>query len=203
MTTETSVRRATRWDIPGLTYTLGRAFFEDPLAIWACQSTRLRPGLLKSIHGARIRQLLVHDEIWTTSELASVALWAPPGRWQTTILQDVLLARGLLLRPRLLARIPRLAFGLSEIRQRHPRNADHWYLSLLGTDPDAQGRGLGSAVLQPVLEICDRSRVGAYLESSSQRNLNFYERYGFQTTGEVRVPGGPPLWTMWRDAGSH
>jgi len=70
---------------------------------------------------------------------------------------------------------------------------------VLGTDPASQGRGIGSALLAPVLETCDRDGVGAYLESSKERNLAFYARHGFRMTGEVDLPRGPRVWLMWRD----
>jgi GNAT superfamily N-acetyltransferase len=60
--------------------------------------------------------------------------------------------------------------------------------AVLGTDPAAQGRGLGSAVLAPVLEGCDRDGIGAYLVSSKERNIDFYARFGFRVTREVRLP---------------
>jgi ribosomal protein S18 acetylase RimI-like enzyme len=192
------IRRATRSDVPSLTPMLGRAFFDDPVAAWACRSTALRPVVLEHLHRARLRQLLAHDEIWTTSELSSAALWVPPGRLQNTVLQDARLARGFL-HGRLLPRLPMLALGLTMIQRRHPQRPHHWYLSLLGTDPDVQGHGLGSTVLQPVLEKCDRDGIGAYLESSQERNLDFYARHGFCLTGELCLPLGPRVWTMWRE----
>ena len=50
-----------------------------------------------------------------------------------------------------------------------------------------------------MLERCDREGVGAYLESSKERNVAFYGRHGFRVTGETRFPRGPRLWLMWRD----
>ncbi|MGH2912475.1 MAG: GNAT family N-acetyltransferase, partial [Solirubrobacteraceae bacterium] len=73
------------------------------------------------------------------------------------------------------------------------------YLAVLGTEPDMQGQGLGSAVLEPVLRQCDNDGVAAYLESSKERNIAFYARHGFRVTGEIRLPRGPTMWPMWRD----
>ena len=36
----------------------------------------------------------------------------------------------------------------------HP-SADHWYLPMIGVDPNAQGRRLGSVLLQHALATCD------------------------------------------------
>jgi hypothetical protein len=37
--------------------------------------------------------------------------------------------------------------GLNRMEERHPHDAPHWYLFILGTEQAAQGRGLGSALL--------------------------------------------------------
>lgn len=194
-----AVRRASAADVPALIEMLVRAFMDDPVAVWACRWEELRPQMLEGMYRARLRQMLAHDEVWTHPGLTSAALWVPPGRWKTTIRQDAALVRSFL-NPRLLVRLPFLAVGLSGVQREHPRTPPHWYLSLLGTDPDAQGRGFGSAVLRPALERCDSEGVGAYLESSKPRNLDFYERQGFRITGELQLPRGPKMWPMWRDA---
>ena len=192
-----TVVRATRQDMPALTSTLARAFLDDPVATWSCRPESLRPGMLERFQGARLRQLLAHDEVWTTPDLSSAALWAPPEHWKTTVREDLELARSLLY-PRLIGRLPLIVSGLLGIERRHPRDVPHWYLAVLGTDPSAQGQGLGSAVLAPVLERCDADGVGAYLESSKERNIDFYARHGFRVTKPLRLPRGPSIWPMWR-----
>jgi GNAT superfamily N-acetyltransferase len=74
------------------------------------------------------------------------------------------------------------------------------YLQGLGTDPPRQGEGLGSAVLQPVLARCDRDGLPAYLETTKERNVGFYESHGFAVVARTRLPlDGPPMWFMWRE----
>jgi ribosomal protein S18 acetylase RimI-like enzyme len=168
------------------------------VARWSCPPDGLRLGMLERFNSTRLGQLLAHDEVWSTPELSCVALWAPPRRWKTSAREDMQLAR-CLLHPRLIGRMPLILTGLLGMERRHPREVPHWYLAVLGTDPSAQGQGLGSAVLQPVLERCDTDGVGAYLESSKERNIDFYARHGFRVTGEIRLPRGPTMWPMWRD----
>jgi len=63
-----------------------------------------------------------------------------------------------------------------------------------------QGRGLATAVMAPVLDICDREGRAAYLESSTESNVAFYSHRGFEVTGEVTVPEAAlRLWLMWRE----
>jgi ribosomal protein S18 acetylase RimI-like enzyme len=186
-------RRATPADVPTLTRLLAGAYDDDPVAIWVCRSSALRPAVLEGLYRARLLQALAHREIWTTAELSSVAVWVPPGDGNMALTHE-----RCFLHPRLMSRLPLLALGATTMRRTHPRRP-HWYLSLLGTDPRARGRGLGSTVLEPVLEQCDAEGVGVYLESSKERNISFYARYGFRVTGELRLPYGPRMWTMWRE----
>lgn len=192
------VRRATAQDLPAATDALARAFMDDPVACWSCPPERLRFGILRGFHGTRMRQLLPHQEVWITDDCSAAALWAPPGRWRTTWREDLAIVRATS-RLRLALRQPLIGAGLLRMEREHPHDPPHWYLAVLGTDPVAQGQGYGSAVLRPVLEQCDRDGVGAFLESSKERNIDFYARHGFRVLRELRLPRGPKLWPMWRD----
>jgi GNAT superfamily N-acetyltransferase len=125
-----------------------------------------------------------------TADGAAAAVWLPPpGRWQLSRPQRLRLLPSLV---RFLGlRTASILGGLERMEARHPHDPSHWYLFILGTEPAAQGRGLGSALLAQVLARVDADRMPAYLESSSQRNLALYGRHGFEITSEVAIPGGP------------
>lgn len=193
-----SARRAEKAELAEIARMLARAFHHDPVAAWACRPEDLRGRVLERLFGMRLRDLEPHGEIWTDDELRSVAVWAEPDHWHTTVRQDIAYAT-CLLHPRLALRMPMVITGMLGAQKVHPSEPPHWYLAILGTDPSAQGQGLGSAMLAPMLEECDRDGVGAYLESSKEQNLAFYARHGFRVTGERIMPRGPRLWPMWRD----
>jgi GNAT superfamily N-acetyltransferase len=196
---EAAVRRAGVADLPALTRMLTRAFDDDPVARFACPHDDLRPWMLERFHGARDRQMLRAGEIWMTAGGESAAVWASPDNWRSSIGDDLAFARAML-HPRLIHRTPLVGYALFGLERRHPPTPPHWYLSTLGTEPALQGCGLGTAALAPVLEECDRDGIGAYLESSKESNLDYYARFGFRVTEEVRLPRGPRVWLMWRDA---
>jgi GNAT superfamily N-acetyltransferase len=191
-------RRAEAAELPVLARMLARAFHEDPVAGWACRPEDLRPRVLERLFGMRLRDIQPVGEIWTDDDLRSVAVWATPEKWHTTARQDAAYATCLLHR-RLLLRMPMVVRGLLGAQKVHPTEPPHWYLAILGTDPSAQGQGLGSAMMRPVLEECDRHGIGAYLESSKEQNLDYYARHGFRVTSERQLPRGPRLWPMWRE----
>jgi GNAT superfamily N-acetyltransferase len=89
-------------------------------------------------------------------------------------------------------------WGLGRVERRHPHDR-HLYLAVLGVDPDRQGTGVGSALLAPALELCDRERLPAYLETGKERNIAFYGRHGFRVIERLTLPAGPPAWLMRRE----
>jgi ribosomal protein S18 acetylase RimI-like enzyme len=188
-----NIRAARPPDVPPLASALARAFDDDPVAVWTQPNARRRPGRLRSWYAGRLRTLMGEELVFCDAERRGAALWAPPDRWRVPA-GEVL--RGL---PQALSpRLPMLLHGMHGVERRHPERP-HFYLAMLGVDPAAQGSGLGSALLAPMLERCDREHVPAYLESSKERNLDFYGRHGFVVTGEVQLPRGPRVWLMWRE----
>jgi GNAT superfamily N-acetyltransferase len=77
-----------------------------------------------------------------------------------------------------------------------------WYLGVLATHPDQQGRGLATAVLRPGLAAAEAEGWDCWLETSTPANKAFYSGRGFTEGVEVDVPGGPPTWWLRRPAPS-
>lgn len=81
----------------------------------------------------------------------------------------------------------------------HPKEP-HWYLPLIGADPVHQGKGYGAALMAHAMKRCDESGLPAYLESSSPKNVPFYERFGFKVMGVIQQGSSPVLTPMYRQA---
>ncbi|MFJ7337275.1 GNAT family N-acetyltransferase [Streptomyces sp. NPDC101116] len=82
----------------------------------------------------------------------------------------------------------------------HPTGRAHEYLWMIGVSPGRQGEGLGTALIEAVLDRCDREGLPAYLEASNARSRKLYERLGFAPAGPaLDLPDGPAMWPMWRE----
>jgi GNAT superfamily N-acetyltransferase len=185
-------------DVPQLARTLARAFEDDPASNWVFPDDARRLELLERGWQLQMEHIwLPHGEGITTTDLAGAACWLPPGfhqpvREQLGLLPAVIRGAG--------RYTPRVLAWLALAEREHPRKPAHWYLPLLGVDPDRQGGGFGAHLLAPVLERCDAGGIPAYLETAKERNLAFYERHGFAVTKQVKLPfRGPPIWLMWRE----
>ena len=193
-----AVRKATNADVESLSVALARAFHDDPVMTWLCppgrgdQQDRMRRLFRIELSRWYIR----HGETYTTGDIAGGAVWAPPGKWKLGP-WDMARATPATM-PVIGSRLITALRGLSLLDKKHPTEP-HYYLSTLGTDPARQGTGVGGALLVPVLERCDRDGIPAYLESSKERNVPYYRRFGFDVTERFVLPKGPPVWGMWRD----
>jgi GNAT superfamily N-acetyltransferase len=192
------VRTASHGDLPVIETTLGLAFQDDPVWAWVLGGGSRPATRIGTILGAFARLHLAQSTVWMTEDGAAVAVCARPRRWRVAPVPFLRHAGWPLVRtgPGPVRRF----LLLGETERRHPR-AEHWYLEVLGTRPDREGEGLGSALVRHLLERSDGEGMPAYLESSKEANLAFYGRHGFDVRETVDMPrGGPRLWTMWRDA---
>ena len=81
----------------------------------------------------------------------------------------------------------------------HPAEP-HWYLPVMGVVPERQRRGLGTALMRPVLERCDATGTMAYLEATTERSRALYARLGFEQMETICVADCPPIHPMMRHA---
>jgi GNAT superfamily N-acetyltransferase len=192
------VRKLTPDEVPRVARALARAFEDDPVMSWIFRDDSERLTRLERAFGLFLRRIwMLQRECYAVDRLFGAALWLPPDKWHLGVADQVRLL------PSMIAvtgrNLPRLFTVLNTIEKKHPKPA-HYYLAVLGVEPEAQGRGFGGALMQPVLTRCDRERIPAYLESSKRRNVVLYERHGFRVVEELKLPkDGPPIWRMWRD----
>ena len=66
-----------------------------------------------------------------------------------------------------------------------------WYLYNLSIKKDAQGKGIASKLMRPMLQFCDDERMVAYLETNKDVNLGMYQHYGFELKKEELIPKTP------------
>lgn len=64
-----------------------------------------------------------------------------------------------------------------------------WYCMCFVVSPEAQGRGLGSGQIRPVLDILDAYVAPLYLETHKKINTRIYMHLGFETADVSVIPG--------------
>ena len=192
-----TVRKARPDELGRLAAVLARAFYDDPPIRWVIMNDGRRRKLLERSFGLYLHKLWFRqDACYTTDSVVGAIVWERPGQWKVGVLDQL---RLLPLMARINGRLlPRILRAIAALESNHPVEP-HYYLPLVGVDPEWQGRRLGTALMRPIVERCDTEKVPAYLEATTPRNRALYARHGFEATEQFSLGrGSPPLWRMWR-----
>ncbi len=113
--------------------------------------------------------------------------------------EEIPLAMATLLRP-LGEAIPQVIRWFSRWCHLDP-DEPHVHLGPIGVAPEAQGRGVGTALMNRYIEYLELEKIAGYLETDRPENVEFYKKFGFVLRHQEELIG-TPTWYMWRPAGA-
>ena len=202
MVTQTPIVSLEGTQISGAGKVLGRAFWDDPAAIYIMPDDAKRAEQLAWFMTNAAHYGDLFGSVDTTAEkVEGAAIWLPPE--ETHVSDEKMSEAGFDELPDRLGEDGYERFGnmFGRMDELHERDVPepHWYLFILGVDPPRQGQGLGSAIIRRGLARADEEGLPCYLETMKARNVPFYQKHGFEVVVDEIVPnGGPRLWTMKR-----
>ena len=203
--TQSDLRRLRPNDRRNLMATAARAFTHDPMFEYMAgdrlRAHRLLPGMMRGT----VDDLMSSGDCWVTDDDDGQAIgfagWLSPARMPRGSAREARIAAKSVTSALQIAHPLNGARLLGRV-ERHHLHKPHWYLALLVVDPDVQGRGLGTRLMQPGLELADRDGLPCYLETQKRSNVSWYGRFGFEATETIELPGVPPVWCMTRPGGA-
>jgi ribosomal protein S18 acetylase RimI-like enzyme len=181
---------------------LGRAFAENPVAR-ACLAhctERQRLARVVALNDGLVRAARHAGSIEVVRDGAAIVgaqLSFAPGRWPLGVRAWLSMARGALATG--WRGTERYARYDAHVHPLHP-SGPHFYLWVLGVEPSAQGRGIGSALLRALCARSEEARLPIYLETDRRESVGLYERHGFEVERAIEIAelGGLRTWTMIR-----
>jgi len=193
-TGHSSIRSASRIDIPALAALLGKSLANDPLLRWIFpDESRRRNGVGR--YFGRLLKPRIRNGVVSTIDCKSVAVWTPPNLPLQTLVERY--RESFYMRYTHGRRVHRVRDCLQRMAKRHPP-FPHWYLLALATDDACRGQGLAGRLLEEMLHRCDRKSEKIALETSKESNLAFYEKFGFVVTDELLIDKNVKTWLMVR-----
>ncbi|MFI9407100.1 GNAT family N-acetyltransferase [Nocardia sp. NPDC052316] len=197
-----TVRTATTADIEACTRVLAEGFADDPVmsAIWPDRRRRHR-GVPRyfatSLRHFHLPGGGVQVAIDQHGGLGGVAVWDPPGQW------DQPFSRTLRALPELLPALRTRTTAAMAVRraldEQHPHTPPHWYLANIATPVDRRGQGYAARLIAD--RLTEAPDTAAYLVCTREKNIRFYEKFGFMVCATFVLPAGanPPMWAMIRE----
>ncbi|MFF4675140.1 GNAT family N-acetyltransferase [Streptomyces sp. NPDC001279] len=190
-----SVRPITDADVPAAVDTLARAFADYPYTRYVIAADNHVERIRRFQELSLTRISMVYGRVWVADEGRAVAAWSIPGQDPSPAFAELGPIFDELSGDRAAAS-EAVDAATAPYRPQEPG----WFLETVGTAPEAQGQGLGSAVLIPGIQEAERAGYPAFLETSSEANVRFYERLGFKVTADIQLPDNSlRTWCMRRD----
>lgn len=172
------MRRATVNDRQLVIDILKKSFEDNRSVNYVVKQDQKREDRIKGLMQYSFDVCNSFGEVWISEDLQACALLLFPDKKRTslkTILWDLKLALSVIGLDRVTAVLRRE----SMIKNFHPKKP-FAYLWFIGVNPAKQNKGIGSAFIQEVIEKCEQDQRPIYLETSVERNLPFYKKFGFE-----------------------
>ena len=178
-------------DLNQATVNLTEAFFPDPLMEFMAPDLAKR----KKISSWMWDSMLKYGLRWGVTERDAggqgVTMWLPPG--QTTMTMTRIVRTPLVQVPFRMGLRGMMRFNsvmsLTEKAHKRLMPGPHWYLLCIGVHPDAQGTGVGSALLKHGLDRADQAKLPVYLETVTDYDVAFYSKRGFEVKETIKTEG--------------
>ena len=183
-------------DIDALASTIGDAFVDDPMIRWPMP--RATPADIRALFRIVMVVYVELGVVWKIGDCTGAAAWLPP---MSTQMFSELEERT---RPDINLLTDDAGVRYAEFWDwlgAHVPDEPCWFLDILGVRPEAQGRGVGRWLVEHGLRLAAAAGLPAFLETGNERNVTYYESFGFRIVDQQQAPGdGPTIWFMQTSA---
>ncbi len=139
----------------------------------------------------RIRKLMAYSfdicylygEVYLTEDKSGCALVLFPDKKKNS-LKSILLDIKLIVSCIGISNIKKAMKRESKIKELQPKKL-MYYLWFIGVDSNQQNVGIGSALIKEVIEAAHSNQRPVYLETSTLKNIPWYEKFGFKIYNQL------------------
>ncbi len=183
---------------------LTRAFRNDPMSVYFYANELERAKKLPYLFQLVFSYCVRYGDVYATSpNLEGVAAWLSSDNHPMTfwrLIRSGLLSAMLNSGRDGSARIRHLE-DYTEILHKRLAPSKHWYLQLLGVDPQFRGKGYASKLLNSMFARLDEEGLPCFLETMEESNVPLYEHFRFRILEQSTIPQTRlTIWAMLREA---
>lgn len=156
---------------------LTEAFQHDPCLNWLVENVSNK-NKLKVIVDYVVDETLCTGHIYFTKDKNAVVLWKNENQEKFSF-QFIKRNLSFLFQMGIKCVIKNLKMG--NLSHTHfPKNSRYYYLYMIGVLSEAQGKGLASKLINPILQECKLKNVPVFLETANPINVDIYKKKGFE-----------------------
>ena len=180
-----------------------RAFHYDPMSVYFYADELEREKKLPYLYRLLLSYCVRYGEVYATSPaLEGVAAWLSSDNHPMTtwgMIRSGMLIAMLKWDRAGYAKAKNLGAYIDTVHKRLV-SFKHWYLQIIGVDPQFQGKGYGSKLLRPMFARLDEEGLSCYLETMEESNILLYEHFGFRVLEKSIIPPMLNDWVLLRDS---
>lgn len=197
--------RLTRKDVSAASDVLVDAFREDP--IWQVILKNASAAQHKAAFETPLLYCIRYGNTYASSaSLEGIVTWTPGDVADMTtwrMLRSGAMWAGLRMGSQFAATIGHIFRPFEQDRREQMKGGPYFYIPVLGVATAHHGRGIGTRLLAAAIAESEAKGAPLYLETETEYNVGWYERFGFSVLKQATLPElGLPVWEMVRRVGA-
>ena len=171
------MRMATLADVDLIKNILLISFRNDPHVTWLLEESKNK-FKLKVLIDYVVHQTLRKGEIYLSDDNNAVALWDFEGNEK---LSFHYIWRNLAFLIQIgIKSVVRIVKSEAQVHKNFRKYSHYCHLLMIGVLPEEQGKGLASALMNPMIQKMEEKSIPLFLETANPRNVEIYKKKGFK-----------------------
>jgi len=187
--------KATYQDKDRVVDILAESFDDNQSVNYIVKQDKKRNQRIKKLMAYSFDICFLYGEVFLNDDKSACALILFPDKKKNN-LKSILLDIKLIVSCIGISSIKKAMKRESKIKKLQPEKL-MYYLWFIGVDSDKQNMGIGSALIKEVIEEAYSKQRPVYLETSTLKNIPWYEKFGFTIYDELNL--GYPLFFMKKE----
>lgn len=179
------MKKATYTDKALIVDILTKSFETNQSVNYIVKQDQKRLKRIKSLMDYSFEVCYLFGDVFLSDNNKACALVLYPDKKKTTI-KSIMLDIALILSCVGIENIKKALNREAMIKKIQPKEA-MYYLWFIGVDPAYQGSGIGSTLLNELIQDSQKQKRNIYLETSTLKNLPWYKKFGFEIYNELSL----------------
>lgn len=164
---------------------LSRSFETNQSVNYIIKQGPARAKAIRALMDYSFEVCSLFGDVWLSDDRKACALVLYPQQKRTS-LKAIVLDIKLIINAVGLSGVKKALNRESRIKAKQPKESMA-YLWFIGVEPAEQHKGIGSKLLQELLKDAQTKALPVFLETSTEKNLPWYERFGFKIYDQLQL----------------